>query len=374
MLLAALTVTELDLFGIERRVPSAENVAAVHVMAAGETAYMDSPEGVAETMALHRAIIDHKPQQDQCDQKAFFLRGRSDDYQTLDVHVTYHLKGGDTLSRSYRLAHRHDEKGDDAGAVQALLNCPEAVTNRKATPFDFTWENVSYGHVNAVMPAPECAAAAGYDDPETYVLCELAGYTRSEAAALSDELRSRALRDALANYRYVDETLYYDASGALREKYSGYIDYSWDYTEADPSIPMKDGGIDWDRIWLDYERMLTKQEAWELWDTCIRPDLKDNALGRVWILADSDYAATVCSAGVEIDVREPEERTKSYMPAFESYEIPATMPAAEAESGVRYYAFSTVPTVDSTRANAWLEAHGIRLYTVGEVRSAVLAP
>lgn len=374
VLLAALTVTELDLFGIERRVPSAENVAAVHVMAAGETAYMDSPEGVAETMALHRAIIDHKPQQDQCDQKAFFLRGRSDDYQTLDVHVTYHLKNGDALSRTYRLAHRHDEKGDDAGAVQALLNCPEAVTNRKATPFDFTWENVSYGHVNAVMPAPECAAAAGYDDPETYVLCELAGYTRSEAAALSDELRSRALRDALANYRYVDETLYYDASGALREKYSGYIDYSWDYTEADPSIPMKDGGIDWDRIWLNYERMLTKQEAWELWDTCIRPDLADNTLGRVWILADSDYAATVCSAGVEIDVREPEERTKSYMPAFESYEIPATMPAAEAESGVRYYAFSTVPTVDSTRANAWLEAHGIRLYTVGEVRSAVLAP
>ena len=374
VLLAALTVTELDVFGVERRVPAAEQVEAVSVDVMGEAAYLQSPEGVAEAMALHRDIIEHKPQQDQCDQKAFFLHGWSGDYQTVNARVTYYLKNGDMLSRSYLLAHVYDASGDDASAVQALLNCPEAVRSRKATPFDYTWENVSHGTVSVEMPARECASAAGYDDPETYALCELAGYTRSEAAALTGELRERALLDAVSNFRYVDETLYYDKSGRIQEKYfsSGAGDYYYDYDDADAGLPVprKNGAIDWDRIWLNYTMVLTKQEAWELWSTCILPDLADNALGRVWVLAGSDYAATACAASVEIDARWPEEMTKSHMPAFESYGIPATMPAAEADGGVRYHAFSTVPTVDSTRTNAWLEDHGITVCTIAEIRSA----
>ncbi len=371
VLLAALTATELDAFGIERYIPAAERVTAVSVEAAGERAFMQSPEGVAQAMALHRGIIDHKPQQDQCDQKTFFLRGQERDVQTVSVQVLYFLNNGEVCKRSYRLAHRPDETGDDASAAQALLNSAEAVQNRKAAPFEFTWENVSYGTVNVEMPAAECAAAAGYDDPETYALCALAGYTRTEAAALADELRERALQDALANFRYVDDTLYEQdykygyGSAEPEEYYFGFDDSDYDKR---PAVPMKDGAIDWDRIWLNYSLQLTKQEAWELWSTCVRPDLADNALGRVWILQDSDYAATACAASIEIEARWPEEMaTKTYMPAYAA--VPTTAPAAAA-SAAQYYFFYTVPTVNSVRTNAWLAARGITVYTVGEIRAA----
>ena len=359
ILLAALTATELDIFGIERYIPAEEKVVAVSVDAAGERAYVESREGIAEATSLHRAIIDHKPAQDQCDQKAFFLNGWSGNFQTVSVRVNYYLKNGCMVSRSYLLAHLYDAAGDDASAVQALLNSPEAVKNRKARPFEFTRENVSGGSISVEMPAADCAAAAGYDSPEDYALCELAGYTRSEAAALSDELRERALRDALDNFRYLYDSGYYADSYAYGG--FGYGAAGYDYAERDLSVPMKGGEIDWDRIWLSYSLMLTKQEAWELWSECILPDLAGNALGRVWVLQGSDYAATACAASVSIDAREPDGMT--YMPVYDG------APAA-ASTEAHYYGFSTVPTVDSVRTNAWLAKHGVTVYTIGEIRAA----
>ena len=357
-LLAALSATELDVLGLERRQPAEDRIEAVVVRTWGANsgeAYLDTRESIAQAMALHRGIIERKPEQDQCDQKDYFLRGAPRDLLTVEVDVVYCLKNGGTLSRTYTLPHRYDAAGDDAVAVQALLNCPEAVKNRRETPFDFTAENVSYGSVSAVMTARECAAAAGYDDPETYVLCELAGYSRAEADAMPE--RDRILRETLQNLRYLEDGLYY-AYDEYMEKYP--------YDKELPPLPEDGGAIDWDRIWLEYSTPLTAQEAWELYSDCVAPDLAANALGRVWILPGSDYAATVCAASVEIDARWPEESTGNDMEIYDG--MPMTVQAAVSE--VRYYGFSAVPTVDSARTNAWLEARGIRLYTVGEIRAA----
>ncbi len=358
VLLAALTATELDVLGLERRVPASEQLERVLVHTSGENACLDAPESVEQALALHRGIINHKPQQDQCDQKAYFLRGMEGEVQTVYVQIDYFLKNGSVLSRSYTLAHRYDATGDDAGALQALLNCPNAVQNRKEIPFDFTAENVSYGSVSAVMPAAQCAAAAGYDDPETYVLCELAGYTRAEADALSGARREEMLRETLQDWRYYGDELYLSRNGYL-EKY-----------DIDPNqYPEKNGALDWDRIWLNYSMTLTEREAWELYSTCVAPDLAANALGRVWILSGSDYAATVCAASVEIDARWPEEEDMSAGREYDARTGAPIMPVTDPYR-VSYYGFSTVPTVDSARTNAWMEAHGITLYTVREIRDA----
>ena len=358
VLLAALTATELDVLGLERRQPEAEQLEGVSVIASNAVAYLDAPEGVEQALALHRGIIDHKSLQDQCDQKAYFLRGMSGDVQTVYVQINYFLKNGSVRSRSYTLAHRYDTSGDAAAALQALLNCPNAVQNRKEIPFDFTAENVSYGTVSAVMPAAECAAAAGYDDPETYVLCELGGYSRAEADALSGVLREEMLREMLQGWRYYGDELYLSSNGYL-EKYDIDTD----------QFPEKNGALDWDRIWLEYSLPLTEREAWELYSTCVAPDLAANALGRVWILPGSDYDATVYSASVEIDARWPETEDRSAGREYNARTGEPIMPATEPYR-VSYYGFSTVPTVDSARTNAWLEARGIRLYTVGEIRAA----
>ena len=364
VLLVGLTATEMDVFGIERRTPAAEKIESVTVWGVGESTYLESPEAVADAIALHRSVIAAKPQQDQCDQRAFFLRKAEADVQVVDFNIIYRLNNGGQIKRSYRLPHHYNEAGDDASTLQALLNCPEAVKNRKATPFDFTEENVSYGSVSAVMSARECAAAAGYDDPADYVLCELAGYSRADAAALPDELRERTLRETLQYLRQYDVSYDYD----YMQKYSGGY-----YDEGDIPLPEKDGMIDYDGIWLEYTLPLTKQEAWELYSECVVPDLADNALGRVWILQGSDYAAAVYTASVEIDAREPEETRMGPLPVeeYDGAEVIYPMATAATDSEVRYSGFSTVPTVDSARTNAWLEAHGLHLRTVGEVYTKV---
>ena len=360
VLLAALTATELDVLGIEKRVPAADKVENVVVMAGGETACLSTPESIAQTQALHRAILAHKAQQDQCDQRAFFLHGAPADMQTVNVHIRYYLKNGAELTRNYVLPYRSPE--DDALAAQALLNCAEAVQSRRETPFDLTQENVSYGSISAVMTAAECAAAAGYDDPAEYVLCELAGCSRAQAAAMEPEARDQLLRDTLANLRYLDD------EEALR---AAEYEEKYDLSYLTAYLPEKNGAPDWDRIWLEYTLELTKQEAWELYASCVRPDLTDSALGRVWILRDSDYAASVCAASVEIEARYP-DADRTGVPTVadygaSSYDVPATM----YQTQTHYYYFRAVPTADSARTNAFFAERGLHLSTVAELRAAM---
>ena len=146
------------------------------------------------------------------------------------------------------------------------------------------------------------------------------------------------------------------------EKYGGYIE--------SPALPETDGGIDWDKIWLNYTLELNRQEAWELYESCVLPDIADNALGRIWVLQGSDYAATVCAASVEVDARWPDENERR-TPELVYDGTPGTLPMAVAEDGTRYYGFSTTPTVDSARTNAFFAAHGLHVSTIGEINAAL---
>jgi hypothetical protein len=95
----------------------------------------------------------------------------------------------------------------------------------------------------------------------------------------------------------------------------------------------------------DYQNLeLTAEEANELYYTCILPDINDGTLGRIWIINDEDYLNTVyaCSVSIECNKR-------------------------DSEGEYTYQNFYTVPTVDSARTNAWLEEHGVTLYTEGEL-------
>lgn len=363
VLLLGLTATELDLFGIERRVPRADRIETIFVYCNGESACLDDSEGIAQAIELHRDIIAHKAQQDQCSRKDFFTQDMAGEYQTVDCNIHYLLTGGGQMTRSYRLPHRIDDVGDDAETLQALLNCPTAVRARKETPFEFTPDNVSYGSISAVMPARDCAAAAGYDDPETYVLVELGGYSHSAVEALPADRRAAMLRETLADWRYLDSGYHgmaYDKY--YSEKYGGYIE--------SPALPETDGGIDWDKIWLNYTLELNRQEAWELYESCVLPDIADNALGRIWVLQGSDYAATVCAASVEVDARWPDENERR-TPELVYDGTPGTLPMAVAEDGTRYYGFSTTPTVDSARTNAFFAARGLHVSTIGEINAAL---
>ena len=82
---------------------------------------------------------------------------------------------------------------------------------------------------------------------------------------------------------------------------------------------------------------LTPEEAYELYSECILPDIDDGTLGRVWLIMDDDYYNTVYDCSISFELRQP------------------------GNEGTRYDYFYTVPTVDSTRTNAWLTEHGVSL-------------
>jgi ABC-2 type transport system permease protein len=92
-----------------------------------------------------------------------------------------------------------------------------------------------------------------------------------------------------------------------------------------------------DRAAADFQEIrLTPEEAYELYRSCILPDIDDGALGRVWIVMDDSYLDTVCAAAIHIELmqREPDgDYTKEY--------------------------FDTTLTVDAERTAAWLKGRGI---------------
>lgn len=89
---------------------------------------------------------------------------------------------------------------------------------------------------------------------------------------------------------------------------------------------------------------LTADEFWELYNTCILPDLKDGTIGTVRVLPDGEY--------------------------FESLEpisIDATGIYAE-DDGKYYYTYYTArPLASSERTNEWLRAHGVTVQTLAEM-------
>lgn len=97
------------------------------------------------------------------------------------------------------------------------------------------------------------------------------------------------------------------------------------------------------------ELTLTAAEAVELYTDCIKPDIDDMTLGRVWLVIDDGYYSSAYSCTVSISC---------------SRRVAVT---DENPDGYEYQYFYTVPTVNSTRTVAWLAEHGIELLTEGEM-------
>ena len=91
---------------------------------------------------------------------------------------------------------------------------------------------------------------------------------------------------------------------------------------------------------------LTPDEFWELYDTCIVPDLRDGNIGGVKIIQDEDFYQTI----------EP---------------INITATGVHTNSNGEYvYNYCTVrPLTASARTNAWLRSHGVTVQTLGELNN-----
>lgn len=256
VIVALMFAAEFDLFGYERYVPDAGQLASVTVDCAGESTTFYQADNILSATDVHRSAAGKKD----------VPRGENaeDEY----VVFNYELQSGRRVTRAYDLYYNTADKSTwtDVLALQTLLNTDEAIAARKQTDFPFTADTIVSGGVNSMLTAEEYAAAAG--------------------------------------------------------------------------TPMQDGG---DAAYYDYS--LTPAETQELYNDCILPDIADGTLGRIWLIADDEYRNTVYSASVYIYASDPSR--------------------GDSERGADY--FYTVPTVDSSRTNAWLKAHGVIMHTVAEV-------
>ena len=373
VIVAAMLGMRFDLFGYERRVPDADSVESVYIYGNGETAIFTTPEGIAAAEAFHRQVIDNKAWNEQYHNSYYWARL---DYVVLRVNYT--LSGGGSLARRYALVYENDyatgepTKLHDVTALNELMNSREAIENRKklnsVTP---SRETVYHASASAAMTAVECAAVAGYASPEEYVLREQYGRTAGEIAAMDALERDTMLGQAVLDFGVNGYALYHAASDAalgpnkypasasdmpvevpLTEVAGEYADYGYRYRD---SYDMADFArdLDWNKVYFRYALTLTDAEAWELYESCILPDIADGALGRVWVLTDETYRNTVYDASINIEFREKPEESSG--------------PVAVNRDGYRYESFYTHPTVDSARTNAWLTAHGLSLYTEADL-------
>ena len=110
----------------------------------------------------------------------------------------------------------------------------------------------------------------------------------------------------------------------------------------DPNLP-EDVGISYEQTWISAD------QAWELYETCILPDMADSSLGTVWVYQDDSYY----SLGSNI--------TLSYL---------LTDPERYEDAGTYREYFSITVTMDAKRTLAWLEENkGITAVPCGEIYS-----
>lgn len=91
---------------------------------------------------------------------------------------------------------------------------------------------------------------------------------------------------------------------------------------------------------------LTTDEFWELYDTCIVPDLRDGNIGGVKIIQDEDFYRTI-----------------------EPIYITATGVHTNSSGEYVYNYYNVRPFTASARTNAWLRSHGVTVQTLGELNN-----
>lgn len=94
---------------------------------------------------------------------------------------------------------------------------------------------------------------------------------------------------------------------------------------------------------------LTTDEFWELYDTCIVPDLRDGNIGGTKIIQDEEFYQ-----------------------ALEPIYITATGVHTDSDGQFVYDYYTVRPVAASARTNAWLRSHGVTVQTLGEMNNVAL--
>ena len=143
LIAALICACEWDLFGVERMIPAAEEVELV----AFDGVELRDRESIEGVIALQESLIANKDKHERVKGPGIEYLSVSEEGTAISrvVNITYILKSGRTLTRSYAV--RGDERdiadpNSDIRRLEALMNCQEALAYRCTFQYPVTAETV----------------------------------------------------------------------------------------------------------------------------------------------------------------------------------------------------------------------------------------
>lgn len=307
---------ELDLFGIERRIPDVEDVESVYVVSAANSEFREA-ENIEKAIEIHSSIVANKK---VFEDREVYLNGNT---ASTYVQFEYILKNGRSLSREYYITYSPDDVSTqtELQELQKLQNSAEGIAYRNRLSFELTDDTIQGGEVSCWLTAEQLEQIGVKVDIETYILEAYYGYDST----------------------YVEKYMTAEEKAQLIS----------DYFELNDPDDVGMNGY--------YSFKFSADEMYELYTECILPDMADAKLGYVWTMADETYEQSVYAAEISITMHYKSSNTASTAYAIKELANPQVEKAEFVT-----YTFRVIPTVDAVRTLKWLEEHGVIMNTVEE--------
>ncbi|MCD8128397.1 MAG: hypothetical protein LUD54_02290 [Oscillospiraceae bacterium] len=372
LVLAALMLgAKLDVVGYESRIPAADEVDYVQL----DCAYADpvtlwEAESIELVRALHAEILDGRDR--------YYERITPSDYTRCYCTISYYLTNGSVVERDYYLNYLANDQTTygAAATAQDVMNCAEAVQNRSS----ISGEEVYSGDITVLMTAEECAAVAGCETVEDYLLRIQCGYTDAQIERMDEETRRTELARTVA---------YYSNGSYYNSLYDAYENYSYDYDLPTYDLPAVPEGaaassstivvevdhdygnlfnwvlahldeIDYSRVYFNYYVSLNAAEAQEFYETVIVPDVLSGTLGHAWVISDDESRNSISHVTVSLDTRtrlSDDMEDDDYSYSYGYYD----------DVDYRYHYYSYVADCDAAHVAAWCAGRGLIMHSRSEV-------
>ena len=153
LVLAALMIASgTGFFGYEKRLPAADRIKSVELLAGGERIQLCEAENIASVLELHGDIVESKNYNSRFTNINYLS---SDDAVTQEsVWLIYMLEDGSLLERSYTLGYESLNPGaSQLPQLQELFNCSEAIAYRKQTNIPVNAQTVFSAGISVTVPA-----------------------------------------------------------------------------------------------------------------------------------------------------------------------------------------------------------------------------
>jgi len=130
---------EFDVFGIERKLPDANEVQGVSIQCGSEPVLFEEPENIKAAIKVQGDIVSHKDANEE-----YIGIANSGSY-TYGITFLYTLKNGKTLERFYYI---YTDASDDIYTLNDLMNVKEAVDYRKELSVPVNTETISNANIS----------------------------------------------------------------------------------------------------------------------------------------------------------------------------------------------------------------------------------